>query len=179
MKGRKGERKQCQEEKRAKPSSSITQSLLTMLKTEKLSSDCCYLVPKLCMTLLRLHELYIPPDSSVHGILLARILEWVAISFSKGFSQPKYQTHFSCIIRQVLYHWASREDPSFWVEVRKRGQTQRPLPESLSCDLWHTFLSPFFFFCQIHAFSIFLWSRAWTLGSDCQIEYWVYQLLVT
>ena len=29
-----------------------------------------------------------PPGSSVHGILQARILEWVAISFSRGFSQP-------------------------------------------------------------------------------------------
>ena len=30
-----------------------------------------------------------PPGSSVHGILLARILEWVAISFSRGSSQPR------------------------------------------------------------------------------------------
>ena len=30
-----------------------------------------------------------PPDSSVHGILQARILEWVAISFSTGSSQPR------------------------------------------------------------------------------------------
>ena len=152
MKGRKGERKQWQEEKRAKPSSPVMHSLLTMLKTEKLSSDCCCLVAKLCMTLLRPHGLYIPPHSSVHGILQARILEWVAISFSKGFSQPNYRTCGSCIIRQVLYHWATREAPSFWVEVRERGQTQRPLPES--CVLWHTSLSPCFFFCQIHPSSI-------------------------
>ena len=31
-----------------------------------------------------------PPDSSVHGILQARILEWVAIPFSRGSSQPMY-----------------------------------------------------------------------------------------
>jgi len=30
-----------------------------------------------------------PPGSSVHGILQARILEWVAISFSRGSSQPR------------------------------------------------------------------------------------------
>ena len=30
-----------------------------------------------------------PPGSSVHGILQAKILEWVAISFSKGSSQPR------------------------------------------------------------------------------------------
>ena len=37
-----------------------------------------------------------PPGSSVHGILQARILEWVAISSSKGSSQPRDQTHVSC-----------------------------------------------------------------------------------
>ena len=38
------------------------------------------------------------PDSSVHGILQARILERVAISFSRGSSQPRNQTWVSCII---------------------------------------------------------------------------------
>ena len=38
-----------------------------------------------------------PPGSSVHGIPQARILEWVAISFSKGSSQPRDQTHVSRI----------------------------------------------------------------------------------
>ena len=38
---------------------------------------------------------YRPPGSSVHGMLLARILEWVDISFSKGYSQLK--TRVSCI----------------------------------------------------------------------------------
>ena len=37
------------------------------------------------------------PGSSVHWILQARILEWVAISSSRGSSQPKDQTHVSCI----------------------------------------------------------------------------------
>ena len=37
------------------------------------------------------------PGSSVHGIILARILEWVAISFSRGSSQPSDQTSVSCI----------------------------------------------------------------------------------
>ena len=35
--------------------------------------------------------------SSVHGILQARILEWVAISFSRGSSQPRVRTGFFCI----------------------------------------------------------------------------------
>ena len=45
-------------------------------------------------------------DSFVHGILQARILEWVAISFSRGSSWPRDQNCTSCISRQILYHWA-------------------------------------------------------------------------
>ena len=41
---------------------------------------------------------------SVHGIFQARILKWVAISFSRGSSQPRNQTRVSCIGRWVLYH---------------------------------------------------------------------------
>ena len=47
------------------------------------------------------------PGSSVHGILQARILEWGAISFSRGPSPPRDGTcvsYVSCIGRQVLYH---------------------------------------------------------------------------
>ena len=47
--------------------------------------------------------------SSVHGISQARILEWVAISFSWGSSQPKDWTCVSCISRQILYHWTTWE----------------------------------------------------------------------
>ena len=36
-----------------------------------------------------------PPGSSVHGISQARILEWIAISFSRGSSWPSDQTHIS------------------------------------------------------------------------------------
>ena len=47
------------------------------------------------------------PGSSVHGILQARILEWVAVSFSRGSSPPWDRTLVfcvSCIGRQTLYH---------------------------------------------------------------------------
>ena len=45
------------------------------------------------------------PGSSVHGILQARTLEWVAISFSGGASPPRYQNPISCVScigRQIL-----------------------------------------------------------------------------
>ena len=47
-----------------------------------------------------------PPGCSVHGILQARILEWVTISSSRGSSRPRDRTHVfcvSCIGRRVLY----------------------------------------------------------------------------
>ena len=37
-----------------------------------------------------------PPGSSIHGILQARVLEWVAIPFSRGSFQPRDQTSVSC-----------------------------------------------------------------------------------
>ena len=46
---------------------------------------------------------YSPLDPSVHGISQARILEWVAISFSRGSSQPRDQTCVSCTDMCVLY----------------------------------------------------------------------------
>ena len=47
--------------------------------------------------------------SSVHGISQARILEWVAIFFSRESSQPRDKTCVSCIGRQILYHRATWE----------------------------------------------------------------------
>ena len=46
------------------------------------------------------------PGSSVHGIFQARVLEWVAISFSRGYSRPMTWTLPHC--RQTLI-WATRE----------------------------------------------------------------------
>ena len=55
-----------------------------------------------------------PPCSSVHEILQARILKWVATPFSRGSSRPRDQIHVSevsCIGRQFLYHWDTGEAP--------------------------------------------------------------------
>ena len=46
---------------------------------------------------------------SIHGILQARILEWIAVSFSKGSSQPRDQTRVSCIGGRLFNLWATRE----------------------------------------------------------------------
>ena len=57
-----------------------------------------------------------PPGSSVHGIFQA-ILGWVTISFSKEYSWCRDRTHISCIGREILYCWATRE-------VLQRPQTR-------------------------------------------------------
>ena len=46
-----------------------------------------------------------PPGSSVHGILQARVLEWVAISFSRGSSWPRDQTYVSCRLHLQAGSW--------------------------------------------------------------------------
>ena len=58
-----------------------------------------------------------PPGSSVHGILQARILESVAVPFSRGSSRPRDQTHISCVsclCRQILYHCTTWEVHYHW-----------------------------------------------------------------
>ena len=48
------------------------------------------------------------------GILQARILEWAAISFSRGSSWPRNQTQISCIAGRFFTHWVTREAQSMW-----------------------------------------------------------------
>ena len=50
------------------------------------------------------------PGFSIHGILQARILEWVTTSFSRGFSPPRGGTSVSCIGGRRFTLWATRED---------------------------------------------------------------------
>ena len=47
-----------------------------------------------------------PPGSSVHGIVQARILEWITIPVSRGSSQPRDRTQVSCIVGRFFIFWA-------------------------------------------------------------------------
>ena len=60
---------------------------------------------QLCLTL------WDPMDYTVHGILHARILEWVAFPFSRGSSQPRDQTQVALIAGGFFTNWAIREAP--------------------------------------------------------------------
>ena len=57
---------------------------------------CCCLIAKLCLTLCDPMDCSLP-GSSVHGILQARVLEWVAMLSSRASSQPRDQTWVSCM----------------------------------------------------------------------------------
>ena len=79
----------------------------------------------LCFPLLKIVSVYVldtqscptlwnfmdcsPPRSSDNGILQARILEWITISFSRASSQPRDRTRVSCIAGRFFTVWATRE----------------------------------------------------------------------
>ena len=65
------------------------------LETVKVAQSC----PTLCD----------PMDYTVHGILQASVLEWVAFPFSRGSSQPRDQTQDSHIAGGFFTSWATRE----------------------------------------------------------------------
>ena len=84
-----------------KPSSSALQG--RFLSTGEVAQSC----PTLC----DLMDCSLP-DSSVHGIFQERILEWFAISFSRGTSWPRDRSQVSCIVGRCFTIWATREAPS-------------------------------------------------------------------
>ena len=55
-------------------------------------------------------------DFTVHGILQARILEWLAVPFSRGSSQPRGRTQVSHIAGRFFTSWATREAQEYWSE---------------------------------------------------------------
>ena len=89
---------------------------------------------------------YSPPGSSLHGIFQARILEWIAISFSRGSSPPRDQTHISPIDKWILSHWVTREALCGFVVV----------VQLLSCV--RHFVTPWTTTCQVSLFFTISWS---------------------
>ena len=92
-----------------------------------------------CLTLCDAMD-YSLPGASVHGIIAARILEWVAISFSRGSSHPRDQTHISCIGKQILPRWPSGKESTcqcrrfkFDLWVREIPWRRKWQPTQVSC----------------------------------------------
>ena len=74
-------------------------------------------VAQLCPTLCEDPMACSLPGSSVHGIFQAIVLEWIAISFARGSSQPRNQTRVSCIVDRRFTVWATREARSFFGSI--------------------------------------------------------------
>ena len=79
-----------------------------MLSCLLLVHCCCCLVAKSCPVLYDPMDCSLP-SSSVHRILQARILEWVATPSSRGYSQPRNWTCLSCITGGFLIVWTTME----------------------------------------------------------------------
>ena len=79
---------------------------------------CCSLITKSCLTLCNPMDCILLA-SSVHGILWARILGWVAISFSRGSSQPRDGTCVSCLagVSYLAGEFFTTEPPGTWVLI--------------------------------------------------------------
>ena len=68
---------------------------------EQLDSEVVVKVAQSCTTLCDSMDCSLP-GSSIHRILQARILEWVAIPFPRGSSQPRDQTQVSCTVNRFF-----------------------------------------------------------------------------
>ena len=77
----------------------ISTSTLAVQHTSTVYTCTCS-VAQLCPTLCIPVDDYRPPGSCVHGVIQARILEWVAISSCRGSSPPRHQTHILWLL-----HW--------------------------------------------------------------------------
>ena len=76
------------------PHYNVIQDDLTILKKWSIVAQSC---PTLC-----------DPMDCVHGIFQSKVLEWVAISFSRGYFQPKDWTQISSIVGRHFTIWATR-----------------------------------------------------------------------
>ena len=72
----------------------------------------CVLVAQLCLTLWDPTG-YSQPASSIHGILKSRILDWVAILFSRRSFRPRDQTQSPTLKGDFFYHLSHQGSPSF------------------------------------------------------------------
>ena len=94
-------------------------SLVTALSSSEESTGLVkvkVLVAQSCLALCNPMD-YNQPGSSVHGILQARMLEWVAIPFSRGSSPPRKRTWVSRIAGRFFTIWATRETHKFNMQV--------------------------------------------------------------
>ena len=92
----------------------------------------CVLVTQSCSILCDPMD-YNSPGSSVHGISQARILEWVATSFSRGSSWPRNWTPVSCNAGRLFTGWAPEKAYYWWRFMVRRQEQNLFWPEDSPC----------------------------------------------
>ena len=97
-----------------------------------------------------------PPGSSVHGILQARVLQWVALSFSRASSRPRDRTCSSCTGRCILCRWATWEAPCLVLGVTRDFLPLHFFPSFFLLVLLPPSCSPFLSFSPSFLFLTFL-----------------------
>ena len=86
------------------------------------------------------------PGPSVHGILQARILKWVSILFSRGFSQPRDWTWVPCIAGRFSTVWAIREVHLFHNIMQRRSSRK----DKVKFPVWIFIVTQRIFYSTIH-----------------------------
>ena len=121
-------------------------------------------VAQLCPTLCDPMDCSLP-GSSVHGIIQARILEWVAIPFSRGSSWPRNRTQVSHIAGRFYMVWATREAQS----------CNKPF---LLCTCWDA-QHGFPMICRLPCSTtgVFLVVFAWRALSEMEVPWWFHPWL--
>ena len=118
---------------------------------------CVYVYAQSCPTLCDPSDCS-PPNSSVYGIFQARVLEWVAISYSRGSSRPRDWTRISCVScagRWILHHCAT------WEALNLRDVMLKPTTKVqilYNSFIWGTWNS------EIHRSQKVEWWSSWVGG---------------
>ena len=118
--------------------------------SDDLHCCCCWLVAQLCPNLCDPMDCS-PPGSSVHGISQARVLEWVAISFSWGSSWPSDRAHISCLAGRFFTteppgkpkeansgSWLQSVSSHCWLCFKLCGEPSQPLGSQKVRHDWAT-----------------------------------------
>ena len=125
-------------------------------------------VAQSCPTLCNLMDCS-PPGSSVHGILQARILEWVAFPFSRGSSHPRDQTQVSCIADGFFTIWATRkvQFKNTWTYIHALWMylyCQQQNLQSKLCTFEIITKIIYFKFIYFLNFLFFIWRYIWNIN---------------
>ena len=95
-----------------------------------------------------------PMDYTLHRILQARILEWVAFPFSRGSSQPRDWTQVSCFAWRYFTNWATRDIKFVFIEASKWGWSdislcfefvfqnwmEKGIVNTVQCSCWENYM---------------------------------------